>query len=418
MSYQPLYRRNNSGWHAASSANAPAFSSLPLERPLTEGLASTPFKTFAKPTDPGGKAIAPQNLEYIGSYNWVNATKPTIIVPGSPPEWRNRPLPYRVPRDSGVRFVDQNGYRMPSTTLYPLLRAVDIASASKTIDWGSVDFVTDRNGLRKLLRWINDTDASAKEFRIDTQLAGNFTVLLNRWEKKTREDPDPTRPSYGFSFERESTTKAPGCEQGTGHHRIVKYDFGGLTIVVRFEVDACIAPSRSLRPTAPSANVDSLSDLISGLDVARISQTSKIDTSASTPELDIIRAGSQVLHDCVIELTTRSRNYIHQYDWVDAYPQLYLSQTKHHFLAAHGRGEFTAITKRTLGSPEMNAIDAQLQAGFRKLRRALEEIQELVIEHGKEGRLSLVFSRGKLQVFKRSGQDSCLPEKMLARFDA
>lgn len=128
--------------------------------------------------------------------------------------------------DNDIRFVDQTGYRIPSYPLYPLVRAVDLMAEEKgdPFDWSTVDFVTDRNGLRKLLRWMND-DGTAKEFRIDTQLAGGSTVLLNRWEKKTREGPNPRYSTYGFSFERESTYKAPGMEQAaaTGYHRIVKY---------------------------------------------------------------------------------------------------------------------------------------------------------------------------------------------------
>jgi len=89
-------------------------------------------------------------------------------------------------------------------------------------EWSGVDFVTDRNGLRKLLRWIGTPDA--KEFRIDTQLAGKGTVLFNRWEKRTRESVENRNYStYGFSFERASTKHAHGCEDSTGYHRIVKY---------------------------------------------------------------------------------------------------------------------------------------------------------------------------------------------------
>lgn len=110
--------------------------------------------------------------------------------------------------------------------MLPLFRAVDVVAedlATDPIDWASVDFVTDRNGLRKLLRWIADKDGSAKEFRIDMELVGDRTVLFNRWEKRTREEADVTRRTYGFNFERESTNIVPGCENSTGHHRIVKF---------------------------------------------------------------------------------------------------------------------------------------------------------------------------------------------------
>jgi len=120
---------------------------------------------------------------------------------------------------------------MGTRTLFPLIRAVqDVESQSGAgekdkFDWPSVDFITDRNGLRKLLRWINATpeaDDPPRDFRIDIQLAGSKTVLMNRWEQITKEQPG-SRRSYGFNFEEATTVPASGCERGTGHHRIVTY---------------------------------------------------------------------------------------------------------------------------------------------------------------------------------------------------
>lgn len=151
---------------------------------------------------------------------------------GSPPVWRERELPYRVPYDAGVRMVDQNGFRMgPSAScLLPLLRAVEIVAeenADTSLDWANIDFVTDRNGLRKLMRWLGHSgtewDAPLKELRIDLQLGGAKTVLMHRFEKRTREIAVPPKGGCGITFERESTSPAPGCERSTGHHRIVQY---------------------------------------------------------------------------------------------------------------------------------------------------------------------------------------------------
>lgn len=117
--------------------------------------------------------------------------------------------------------MDQNGHRFPSAVLLPLITAVERKSEldDKPFDWASVDFVTDRNGLRKLLRWIGGS--AEKDFRIDMQLAGTSTVLLNRWEVRTSEQMSGY--TFGFNFEKASTKPAPGCEKSTGHHRIVKY---------------------------------------------------------------------------------------------------------------------------------------------------------------------------------------------------
>lgn len=118
---------------------------------------------------------------------------------------------------------------MGSRPLLPLIRAVqDVESQSGAkvedkFDWSSVDFVTDRNGLRKLLRWIVAVSRDPpRDFRIDLQLAGSKTVLMSRWEQITKEQPG-TRRSYGFNFEEVMTVPSPGCESGTGHHRIITY---------------------------------------------------------------------------------------------------------------------------------------------------------------------------------------------------
>ena len=110
---------------------------------------------------------------------------------------------------------------MPQATLLPLITAVNKRAEGKEgkFDWASVDFVTDRNGLRKLMRWIGGGDV--RDFRIDLQLAGEKTVLFNRWEKRTRESFDGR--TFGFSFEKASTEVAPGCRDSTGHHRIISY---------------------------------------------------------------------------------------------------------------------------------------------------------------------------------------------------
>ena len=69
------------------------------------------------------------------------------------------------------------------------------------------------------MRWTSGT--ASKDFRIDMQLAGERTVLFNRWETRTREQMNGR--TYGFNFEKASTRPASGCERSTGHHRIVRY---------------------------------------------------------------------------------------------------------------------------------------------------------------------------------------------------
>jgi hypothetical protein len=158
------------------------------------------------------------------SPGWSGQLHTPHMYIGSPPIWAEKPTPLTVPRDSGKDFIDQNGYRMRRKfTLLPLIKAVQTVKARKKaaskFDWSSVDFVTDRGGLQRLVAWANNKSG---QWRIDTQLAGDKTVLISVWSPATRETSGLSN-SYGFSFERACTHPAPGCENGTGHHRIVTY---------------------------------------------------------------------------------------------------------------------------------------------------------------------------------------------------
>ena len=147
-----------------------------------------------------------------------------MLSTGSPPIWAEQATPLAVSRDSGKDFIDQNGHRMKRRfTLLPLIKAVQSTTTRKKdpsgFDWSSVGFVADRNSLRKLVAWANNKSDC---WRIDTQLAGEKTVLMNGWSPVTKRTSGQSQ-SYGFNFEKACTHPAPGCESGTGHHRIVAY---------------------------------------------------------------------------------------------------------------------------------------------------------------------------------------------------
>ena len=141
---------------------------------------------------------------------------------GSPRIWADRMMPMTVPLDSGKEFVDQNGHRMKKLTLLPLIKAVQDFTdqgITQSFDWPSVDFVTDRGRLRKLLAWaLGQSDS----WRIDTQLAGANTVLLSGRAPVTKLTSGNST-SYGFSFEDASTYSVQGLEKYPSHHRIVAY---------------------------------------------------------------------------------------------------------------------------------------------------------------------------------------------------
>jgi hypothetical protein len=142
---------------------------------------------------------------------------------------------------AGRPIFDDKGARPGAghaISLLALLEAVDIVTTDegKPFSWPSVDVVTDRNSLRNLIRWI-DSPNRLDDFRIDLYIAGSGTLILTRWKATTQVLALPG--SYGFSYEKNETVAAPGCEQGdeAGHDRILSYVSHVLTLKVRCEID-------------------------------------------------------------------------------------------------------------------------------------------------------------------------------------
>ena len=106
--------------------------------------------------------------------------------------------------------------------MLPLFAAADEIHGHKAaapVDWPKVDVITDRNGLRKLLRWLKP-GKSVRDFRIDVQLVGTKTLVLSRWESRAREPANHCKQE--FRFEEATTRAAPGCPS-SGHHRTITY---------------------------------------------------------------------------------------------------------------------------------------------------------------------------------------------------
>jgi hypothetical protein len=199
-------------------------------------------------------------------------------------------------------------------------------------------------------------------------------------------------------------------------------------MVVRFEVDACLPfdnPEPKATKESHTADDDDDDDddeallgALSGLSIGTSSQSTTMSSPSplTSADLKIFRAGTQVPQSDLIELTTRSEISAANFDWNDAYPQLYFSQTPHHYLAVHRSGTFFSIAKRRTGERDLVTIESRAQPGFRKLRKVLGEIQAMVKKGGAGGRISLVCKDGVLKVHERNSKESCLPEDSLALF--
>jgi hypothetical protein len=117
-----------------------------------------------------------------------------------------------------------------------------------------------------------------------------------------------------------------------------------MKIMVRFTVDACLPTSTdSSAPKRSTASVDDdLADTLGSMSIKRPTPAST-NTASSSSIIDVVRAGTQVSQEALVEMTSRSAYFLAQFDWNELYPQLALSQTPALHLGVHERGVFTQL---------------------------------------------------------------------------
>jgi len=339
---------------------------------------------------------AVENVVPIASYSWLDERTPTIAVPSSPSVWAERALPLQCKPDTAVQYINQNAFRCPDSPLTPLVESV--RNWAPEFDFSTIDIVTDRNNLRKLIGWAQ---GSKDEFRIDLQRAGDGTVLFSRWQAKTREPP---QRSYAHEFEK-SMTRNQGGNPGENHHRIVTYDFAGLNLLVRFEVDACY-------PSTDDSGLDALIAKTTSLSLSTPSDQ-KNSTTLSTG-IRIVRSNNDQLVDQkdLIELATRSFKNRDNFNWLQKYPQLYLSDTPHFILGVHEYGTFTRVEKfgtDDTSNAEVRKAREEMQPGLNKLGAVLAAIHSKVLDltdddatgSRRDRLLAVVYQDGKLSMYER-----------------
>ena len=187
-------------------------------------------------------------------------------------------------------------------------------------------------------------------------------------------------------------------------------------MVVRFEVDACISPAIQ-EPRGPIHNpIDQLAEGLSTVSISKSTPAAQSQTSMNP--LLIMKGGTKLPQSALVKIQTRSKTNKHPVDWQESYPRLFLAQMHHHFLGIHSRGQFHTCEKRELALDVEDIFkESRAQNSLKVLRRALEVIQQIVIQGGQRGRLSLVCQNNELRVYERYSQASFLPDDVMERFE-
>ena len=186
------------------------------------------------------------------------------------------------------------------------------------------------------------------------------------------------------------------------------------------DVKAADSTTAADRVAAPSAS-DPLDELTNALGSLTVDPTTARTTAASTatiPTLHVIHAGQVVPQKALIKLKTRSQINVANFDWHNAYPQLFFGGCPTLHIGVHKRGTFYEVRKKHLDDADLRGVARDAQSALKRLREALGEVHNFAMANGKEARRSLVCRGGNLQVMQRESADSFLPDDILRRFDA
>lgn len=278
------------------------------------------------------------DCELMASYSWMDKASPSITIPGMPPRWSPLLVPRELAQDSGTVYRDGNASRFPDHPLEPAIQAVlEMAPKEAVAD---VDIVGCGSTLGSLLRFVR---GEPRSFRMLVEVIGT-TVHLIRRENSPREIIPDVR-GYGHSFPEAYTSWDAGVRGSASNQRIVRYRFGGMSFLVRFESDGYLpdkAGSTKPAPKSPKkAEEDSLESLTSTLAAAPIAPKTPLSGEA----LRVSHGGRTVPQPAIFDLKTRSarRMLLPQDVLADELPRLWLAQISNFILAFHDRGTFHDI---------------------------------------------------------------------------
>ncbi|KAE8446397.1 hypothetical protein EG329_012002 [Mollisiaceae sp. DMI_Dod_QoI] len=352
------------------------------------------------------------SVEHLSSYNWIEAPTPTIAIPGCPPLWTAPKAPRRVKKDSGLVYIAQNAARHPESPLEPLFRALYLVNPS--YDIRSIDVVTDRNNIRKLLSFINpsSTQSRLETFTINIEVTKN-TAIFCRHETATYDVIGP-HEFKGFGHEFEKATTASQISGSTGHHRIISYRFGDLNFIVRYETDGYVRSDLNAKiPSSASKEqgTESLSRMLGSLSLSSTDNPPVITPTGS--KLTIRKEGRVVPLESTLEIKTRVSHKPLQFQ--EIVPQLWVSQTPKLVRAYHNKGTFQPAVVEDVAA-QIKKWEESNRNDLRKLAALISRIVSVVKDCGGRGVVRYDDKADKLVVRQVDGK-AMLPEDLYSKWD-
>ena len=307
--------------------------------------------------------------------------------------------PVELKQDEGRYYIDQHVAKVPHSQFEPLFQALTVMKPSKRFD--DVDVIIARGSMTTLITFLKDV--SCQPFALTLHVIGNTLIVGRRLRSG---QAGSTNGSYGRNFEAGWTTQAePNLQDAEGHHHAIQYEFGGLSIVTRAEIDAYIPDS----PLSKDEIKKMLAKSASLAEPEVATTTIHHDSSGSTR---VLLAGRLIPHDKAMEL--KSNNQSKPLD------QIWVGRTSGWSLGSNKDGVFSSTEKRFTPEDMKKSYedDVKRQSGLRKLVWLLSELKKTVKENTSDGSAVLLcFGKGEeLIVRPMNKHEPALPKAIVQYF--
>ena len=341
------------------------------------------------------------DCQYVASFNWRHSRGPCVFIPGKSVSKQHLHANRRS-RGTNSRLMDAQENHLggplstsPENSLWTRVSvlstgwhcpthpfeatALSVLHTQPEPSKTPLDIVCSSSSLGYLVSLcINENDF--REFRALVEVVGGVVHIFRR--ENAPDEMIQGVKGYGHTFPATYTTWDAGTEGSTSHQRVIKYNLGGLNILLRGEVDGYLPDAA--KPAQPQRKETSLDELADKLASSSLSQRA-VDTSASS--VTIKAAGSPVPQSSLFDLKTRS---IHRKDddiLSQQIPRLWRSQTPNFILAFHDRGTFNDISVKNV-QDRIDEWERENAEGIALLVALLHRIVD-VVTNSPEGKVEI-----------------------------
>ncbi|KAF4631357.1 hypothetical protein G7Y89_g6770 [Cudoniella acicularis] len=274
-----------------------------------------------------------------------------------------------------------------------VLAILDMAPALRA----GLDLVACGSTLGNLLRFVRGQD---KLFRILVEAVHDTVFFIRRENSPTELIPNVR--GYGHSFPEAYTSWDPAVKGSASHQRLIRYRFGGLALLVRFEGDGYFSEGPSAlvsKPQSQLAQVPTLDALIEDFSTSSVTPGGPVLCS----NVEIKHAGDVISQSLIFDLKTRSARKKDQDILDEELPRLWVAQIQKFILAYREDGVFNNIKVRDVRE-EVGSWERDHSNELSILAALIHRIIALV-RSNPDGKLELRYAGlGNLKVREQSSE--------------